>query len=138
MITLRSTRRSVLCGLAAAGILFLACDSSTAPPDELVGTWQATAIVVNGHDFTGDGMTLTYTLSANGGYSYAVTNDFFDYCDPGPNCSDSGDFEVSGNQITFDPGTDWEETYTYTLSGTTLTISASFGGATFTITFAKQ
>ena len=138
MSTLRSTRRSVLFGLAGAGLLFLACDSGTAPPDELVGTWDATAIVVNGHDFTGDGMTLTYTLSANGSYSYSVTNDFFDYCDPGPDCSDSGDFTVSGNQITFDPGTAWEETYTYTLAGTTLTVSAVFGGATFTITFAKQ
>jgi len=138
MTRLRSTRRSLLIALAAAGTLFLACDSGTAPPDELVGTWDATAIVVNGHDFVGDGMTLTYTLSSNGGYSYSVTNDFFDYCDPGPNCSDSGDFTVSGNQITFDPGTDWEETYTYTLAGTTLTVSAVFGGATFTITFAKQ
>jgi hypothetical protein len=129
----------VLLALAAVVPIVVGCgDSGTEPPDELVGTWNATAIVVEDHDFTDDGMTLTYTLRANGEYTYTVTNDQFDYCDPGPNCSDSGEYTVEGSQITFDPDTAWEETYTYTLAGTTLTISSTFGSVTFTLTFEKQ
>jgi hypothetical protein len=129
----------ILLALTAGVPIVVGCgDSGTEPPDELVGTWNATAIVVQDHDFTDDGMALTYTLRANGEYTYTVTNDQFDYCDPGPNCSDSGEYTVEGNQITFDPDTTWAETYTYDLVGTTLTISSTFGAVTFTLTFEKQ
>ncbi|KPK07543.1 MAG: hypothetical protein AMS20_02580 [Gemmatimonas sp. SG8_28] len=139
MRALPSLHRPIQLALTALVPIVVGCgDSGTEPPDELVGTWNATAIVVEDHDFTDDGMTLTYTLRANGEYSYTVTNDQFDYCDPGPSCSDSGDYAVEGNQITFDPDTVWEETYTYSLVATTLTISSTFGAVTFTLTFEKQ
>ena len=135
----RCRHRMILLALTAGVPIVVGCgDSGPEPPDELVGTWDATAIVVEDHDFTGDGMTLTYTLRANGDYTYTVTNDQFDYCDPGPNCSDSGEYTVEGNQITFDPDTVWEETYTYSLVDTTLTISSTFGGVTFTLTFERR
>ena len=99
--------------------------------------WNATSIVVGGVDLMDDGMTLRFTFSASGEYSYTVTNDFLDFCDPGPNCSDSGDFTATGSRITFDPGAD-EETFSYTISGSTLSISAVIDGFTFAFTFEKQ
>jgi hypothetical protein len=67
-----------------------------------------------------------------------VTGDLLDFCDPGPNCSDGGDIEATGSQITFDPGTIDEETFSYSIVGTTLTVSATIDGSTFTFTFEKR
>jgi hypothetical protein len=139
MRRVRTIRSSILLLFTALIPIFVGCgDSTTEPPAELVGTWEATALLVDGYDLMGDGMTLTYTFTSGGEYSYTVANDQLDFCNPGPNCSDSGEFTVSGNRITFDPDTVWEETYSYTLSGATLTVTATFGGSTFTFTFAKQ
>jgi hypothetical protein len=135
---LRAMRRSVLIVCAGLVPIVIGCDGTTEPPAELVGTWDATSLLVDGFDLMDEGMTLTFTFTSGGEYSYTVANDQLDFCDPGPNCTDSGDFTVSGNQITFDPGTVWEETYTYTLTGSTLTITATFGASTFTFTFAKR
>lgn len=135
---LRTFRRSTLIVFAAVVPLVVGCDGTTEPPPEFVGTWDATSLLVNGFDLMGEGMTLTFTFTSGGEYSYTVTNDQLDYCDPGPNCSDSGEFVVTGNQITFDPDTVWEETYSYTLTGSTLTVTATFAGATFTFTFEKR
>jgi hypothetical protein len=138
MTWLRAIRRAVLIVVAGVIPVVIGCDGTTEPPPEFVGTWDATSLLVDGFDLMGEGMTLTFTFTSGGQYSYTVVNDLLDYCDPGPNCTDSGDFTVSGNRITFDPDTAWEETYTYTLTGTTLTVTASFGGSTFTFTFEKQ
>jgi hypothetical protein len=138
MNMLRSLRRSVLIVFAALVPVVIACDSATEPPPGLVGTWNATSLVVGGVDLMDDGMTLRFTFSANGEYSYTVANDFLDFCDPGPNCSDSGDFTATSSQITFDPGEDFEETFSYTVTGSTLSISAVIDGFNFAFTFEKQ
>ncbi len=139
MNVLRALRRPVLIAFAALVPIVVGCDSSTEPPPSaLLGTWNATSIVVGGIDLMDDGMTLQFRFTADGEYSYTVTNDFLDFCDPGPNCSDFGDFTATASRITFDPGEDWEETFNYTISGNTLTIAATIDGFDFSFTFERQ
>ncbi|MDH3291309.1 MAG: hypothetical protein OEO20_10595 [Gemmatimonadota bacterium] len=138
MIALQSIRRSAYVVIAALIPLAIGCGDGVEPPPGLVGTWDATSLVVDGFDLMDDGMTLSYTLTSGGNYSYVVTGDLSDYCDPGPDCSDSGDFTATGTQLTFDEGTAFEETYSYTIVGTTLTISATFGQSTYAFTFEKR
>ena len=138
MTLLRTIRRSMLITFAALVPVTVGCGASTTElPPGLVGTWNATSLVVGGIYLMDDGMTLRFTFSANGEYSYTVTNDFLDFCDPGPNCSDSGDFTATSNQITFDPGPG-QETFSYTVAGNTLSVTAVIDGFTFAFTFERQ
>lgn len=137
MSALRSLRRPFLLALTTLAPLVIACGDSTEPSNDLVGTWNATSLLVAGVDLTDQGMTLSFTFGANGSYSYTVTNDLIDFCSPGPACTDSGNYVVSGNQITFDPGVD-EATVTYSISGSTLTVNGTIDAINFTFTFAKQ
>ena len=135
----RAFRRSTL--IVCAGLIYgvSGCGETIEAPPELVGTWNATALVVDGLDYVTQGMTLRYTLSNNGDYSYTVTNDLLGWCDFGvSNCSDSGNFETAGSQITFDGGTQWEETYSWSITSGTLTISATIDGGQYSFTFEKQ
>jgi Lipocalin-like domain len=116
----------------------VSCGNSFESQPELVGTWNATSLVVDGFDYMDNGMTLSYTFSDGGGYSYTVAGDALGFCDPGPNCNDAGDYTATTSQITFDAGTADEETYSYTINGSTLVITATFEGAVFTFTFQKQ
>jgi hypothetical protein len=135
----RAIRRSAL--IACMGLMYgvIGCGDSVEAPPELVGTWNATALVVDGFDYVTEGMTLSFTFSSSGDYSYTVTNDGLEFCDIGvPNCSDSGNFDTAGSQITFDPGTTDEETFSYSISGGTLTVNATIDGSVFSFTFQKQ
>lgn len=109
------------------------------PPPGLVGTWNATAIVVDGFDYATEGMTLSFTFSSNGSYSYSVTNDLLGFCDfQVADCDEFGDFTATANQIVFDPDTEWEETLSYSVADTTLTIAGSIWGFPIDATFEKQ
>ena len=135
----RAIRRSAL--IVGVGLMYgmVVCgDAFEAPPD-LVGTWNSTALVWGGIDYATEGMSLRYTLQDDGDYSYTATNDALGWCEPGvANCSDSGKFETAGSQITFDEGTEWEETFSWSVTSGVLTISATFDGALATFTFQKQ
>jgi hypothetical protein len=133
----RSIHYSTFFVLAALTPTFIACGDSFEPVPELLGSWNATSLVVDGFDLMGDGMTLRFTFSDDGGYTYTVAGDQLDFCDPGPNCSDGGDYTATTSQVTFDPGTDDEETYSYTIAGNTLVITATFGGSPLTFTFQR-
>jgi hypothetical protein len=138
MRKLRSIRYSTFFVLAALIPAVVTCGDSFEPPEGLVGTWNATAIVVDGVDYALEGMTLSFTFDADAEYSFTVTNDGFGFCDPDPNCSDFGDFTTTATQLTFDPGTIDEETFSYTVAGNTLTVSGTIDGSAFTFTFQKQ
>jgi hypothetical protein len=116
----------------------VACGDAFEPVPELLGTWNATSITAPGVDFVDDGMTLRMTFSDDGSYAYTVTGDQLDFCDAGPDCSDSGDYVATTSQITLDPGSDWEETYAYTISSGSMTMTIMWGGTTFTFTFQRQ
>lgn len=139
MIALQTVRRSAYVLLTAFIPLTIGCGDGVEPPPGLVGTWDATSLVVDGFDLMDDGMTLSFTFTSGGEYSYVVTGDLLDFCNPGQSaCSDGGDIEATGSQITFDPGTIDEETFSYSIVGTTLTVSATIDGSTFMFTFEKR
>ena len=123
-------------------IVALGCgsDGPTEPaPANIVGSWNANAIDVSGTDYAAEGMTLSFTFSSNGNYSYNVVNDLLGFCDfQVSNCNESGVFIAASGQLTFDPDTEWEETLNYSVTGTTLRIHGTIWGFPIDATFDKQ
>jgi len=133
----RTVRRSTLLILAALIPVTFACSDGFEPPAGLVGTWSATSLVVGGVDYRAEGMTLSFTFTDGGEYSYTVTGDQLDFCDAAA-CSDGGDFTTTASEITFDPGTVDAETFSWTIAGDTLTVSGTVDGAALVFTFQRQ
>ena len=71
------------------------------------------------------GMGFSIQFTADNEYSLSITNDQIFFCEGGTNCSDSGEFEASDTRITFDPGTEFEGTISYSIVGNTLTFSGT-------------
>jgi len=125
-----------LCALALTPIVS-GCSDDTGPSSPLFATWNATSFTALGDDFIADGMTLRVTLSATGTYTLVVTGDLVGSCDPGPNCTETGNYTYTATNITIDPGLADEVTFAYTIQGTTLTFTGSIGGNPVTIRFTK-
>jgi len=121
-------------------VLGNACSDSTSPKEEatVVGTWNATSFSALGTDLILDGMTLAATLQEDGTYSFAFTDDQIGACNPGPDCTSTGTYLVSGAPITLDQGTNDEVTFTYSLQGSGMTWSGSINAVPATITFSRQ
>jgi hypothetical protein len=124
--------------LIAASILAVsACDSGNGPSNPLIGSWDATSFTAQGTDFIANGMSLVLTFEKGGTYTVAFTNDLIGACNPGPDCSDGGDFVRTGNQVTLDPGTVDETIFTYAIQGSTLTLTGDINGTATTIVLDK-
>ncbi len=97
----------------------------------VIGTWNATSFVAQGTDFITQGMGFSIVFNSNGTYSFNITNDpagapWEPFCDGGaPDCSYTGSFTATGSQIVLNPGTIDQETLNYSISGTTMTFTAS-------------
>jgi len=94
-------------------------------PDDLAGTWTATSIVFTSVadptlsvDEVADGATMSLTLSASGTYSWT-------FVFPGePTENETGTYMVSGSTLTIDPtGTKGPETMTISRNGDTMTLT---------------
>lgn len=134
------TRHGVLIAALVIAPLTLGCgeDGPTSVPVPLLGVWDATTFVADGVDLVADGTFISFSFFDDASYAFAVTNDVNGIvCDVPPNCSDSGDFETTGNTLVLDPGTVDELTMTYSVSGTTLTVSGTIQGVTFSAAFDK-
>lgn len=143
MIALRRRTISTAVVALALGWAVAGCSSdepSTAPGvnPAVVGTWNATSFLAGGTDFITQGMGLSFVLSANGTYSFNITNDQGGLCDPGmTDCTDTGNYTASGTQIVLDPGTTDTETLNYSISGTTMTITGNIDGTAITVVLNK-
>jgi hypothetical protein len=102
---------------------------------ELLGTWNATVLLVDGVDLIDEGMTLSFTFNANGEYSYSVTGDLLEFCQAVTACSDDGDFTATSSQFTLDPGTLDEVVLAYSVTGSTLTVTGTVDGIVLAWTF---
>lgn len=135
-----ATLSGVLLLLGLATACSSSSDSSTNPQvDPLIGTWHVTSYSAVGvGDVIQQGMTVTATFSANNSYSLAITGDKVGACTlPATSCTQSGTWSTSGNTIslTVDP-TD-VTTFTYSISGTTMTWTGSIDLVPVTITMTK-
>ena len=113
---------------ALALILMTACSDATGvEPDDLVGTWTATAMVFTSTadptlsvDIMDQGATMSLTLSADGTYSWA-------FVFPGePEENETGTYTVSGTTMTIaDSGPGSPETFTISRDGDNMTLTGS-------------
>lgn len=106
----------------------------------VIGSWNATTFIANSMDAIAAGMGLLFTFDNTGTYTFNITNDQLDLCDGnvGDSCSDTGDYDATGTQILLDPGTTDEATLNYTISGTTMTVTANIDGTSIAATFDRQ
>lgn len=133
----------VLARLSAAVALapiVLACsdDNGTEPTNALIGTWRATSFTAQGNNFIAAGMALSVALTANGTYTITITNDQIGACEPGPNCTQNGNYTSTSTTVTLDPGSVDVITFTYTIQGTTMTWTGSIDNIPATVVFARQ
>jgi hypothetical protein len=102
---------------------------------ELLGSWNATVLLVDGVDLIAEGMTLSFTFDANGEYSYSVTGDLLEFCVAVTACTDGGDFTATSSQFTLDPGTLDAVVLSYSVTGGTLTVTGTVEGVVLNWTF---
>ena len=103
----------------------------------IIGNWNATTFVVGGVDAIAAGMGLIFTFDNAGDYTFNITNDQVGLCEGnvGDNCSDAGAFDASGTQIVLDPEDEEPTVLNYSVSGETMTITATIDGQGLTATF---
>jgi len=127
------TRAALAIGLLAATLSACGDDDPTGVVGDLVGTWQVTRFQAVGlPDFISAGMTLTLALTENE-YTLTVTNDQAGICEGLSDCADSGTYSATSTQITLDPGTVDAITFSYSISGSTMTWTGSIEGIPVTI-----
>lgn len=143
MITLhRRTISAAVLTLALAGAIAGCSDDegTTAPGvnPAVLGTWNATSFLVAGVDLIAQGVDVTLTLNSNGTYGFDVTNDQGGaLCDQGTACSDPGTYTATDTQIFLDAGTTDATTLSYSISGTTMTVTGTVDGQALVIVFSK-
>jgi len=126
---LYSPRRFIPALLVSVALAGCSDDGGTAPdiPISIQGSWIATSMLTGGQDLIADGMGLSFFFTADGEYSYLVTNDLAGFCDSGTTCEDFGDFTATSSTITFDPRED-PAVFNYTLIDGVMTLSGTLDG----------
>ena len=126
-------RAALTLGLLAATLSACGDDDPTGVASDLVGTWQVTSFQAIGFpDFIAAGMAVTVTLTDTD-YALVITNAQADLCDGAANCTNTGTYSATSSQITLDPGTPDAITFSYTISGSTMTWTGSIEGIPVTI-----
>ncbi|HSH76200.1 MAG TPA: hypothetical protein VLA09_10995 [Longimicrobiales bacterium] len=130
--------------IVLASLLFLSgCDGDSTDPnveEAFIGNWIATSFVVDGVELIdiGSAFNVSFGFFADGSYQLIVGGDEgFLFCDAVPSCVDDGDFTFSGNVITLDPGTVFELSLQYSVTGDTLAVSGNLNGSQFTAVFER-
>lgn len=129
--------------LLSALVLSASCssDDSSGPNDDqdaILGTWHATGFTAGGVDFVALGMDLTMTLADNGTYTIDVTDDQVGVCgDTTTDCETNGPFTYTSSQVTIDAGTTDATTFSYTISGSTMSWTGSIDSTPVTIQMSR-
>ena len=113
-----------------------ACDDGedTIPTSGLSGSWEATSFVAQQGNLLDQGMGMDVELTNSSTYNLTITGDRAGLCNPGPDCTRTGNFSADQQTITLDPGPDGL-TFTWVRTGETMTWTGTVGGVPATITF---
>jgi hypothetical protein len=104
-------------------------------PSDLVVTWFATSLIVNGTDLMDDGTRVKLTLRADGSFEIVATRDLVGvFCEGVYDCTEEGDFTATSTEIVFDPDGD-QTTLSATITPTTLNLAGSDEGETLDFSF---
>jgi len=130
-------RNTLVVGFFLAAVIACGDDSTSPAGNTIVGIWDAATFSALGTDLIADGMSLTVSINGSGNYTFAFTNDLVGACDPGPNCTQAGTYEVTGNNVTFDPtnGDSFDFDFSFQQSGSKMTWTGLIDGNAATITF---
>ena len=137
----------LLCALTGCGNDVNPASSGANEGSELAGSWQATSFLADGNDVIGMGMSVAFTFTVSGSstlrgvagtFAVTITNDIMDICDGASSCTPTGTFEVANGLIVFDPGTQDELVWEYSVTGQTLFMSATTEGTILQITATRS
>lgn len=104
----------------------------------LVGTWNATSFMAMSTDFIAAGLSMSFTFASDGTYSFTVSGDTLGvFCTGTTSCTNLGTWDTSGGTLTLDRGTSDETSVSYSISGSTLSVSGTIESTPFTATFQK-
>lgn len=129
----------VLLFVSAATLAACGSDDPTDPVDDteatLVGTWSVMSLTAPtmpswGDAISDDGLIVTFTFTAAGGYTLAVANDWPAdpwICSGTASCTITGSYTMSGSALVLDQGTADEVSVTHTLAGDDLTMQFPAG-----------
>ncbi len=127
-----------------AGVLLplsISCGDDGTSPDEntVVGIWDALTFSALGTDLIADGMSLTVSLGEGESYTFAFRNDLVGACEPGPNCTQAGTYELTGTNLSFDPfeGDPFSFAFSFQNSGSGMTWTGMIDGNPVTVTLEK-
>lgn len=140
MHTPRALLLAGLCVSATVAPAISGCGSDeggTGPSSPLHASWNATSFVGQNTDLIANGMTVVMTLAPAGTYTFEFTNDLIGACTPGPDCTETGAYSYTSTLLTIDPGTPDETVFSYSIMGTTLTLTGTIEAIPVTITFEK-
>ena len=137
-MTRRLSQRLAAALMVASLLTLTACDDSTGTSgNTLLGTWNVTSFSVLNMDLIQLGTTVQITLASNGTYTINIASDVVGLCDDElvVNCQLTGDYESTSTVLTLDPDDpEANATFTYTISGSTLTLNGSIDETPVVIT----
>lgn len=143
MFRVRTSRLGATLALATTLMLVAGCssnDNGTGPSnsDPIVASWQVTAFGDATTNLIASGMTLKVTLKDDDTYAFAVTGDLADICGgTTTTCTSTGPYSHTSNQVTIDAGTQDAATFSYSISGNTMTWTGTIDTTPVTITMTK-
>jgi hypothetical protein len=139
---LRNVRRLAWAGLFLAAPLAAGCGGSDGPTDpdvSLVGTWNVTHLAALGTNFISLGMAVSVVFNSNDTYSFSITGDLVGICEePATSCTQTGTWSSTSSQLTLDPSDADPVTFSYSITGSTMTWAGALAGVPATVTLVKQ
>ena len=136
-------KRATLILALVAMPLLAACsddDPTGVVDDALLGNWAVTSFTIEGFGDLIAATNLELTMGfTEDSYTFDVTSDDLGiFCSAGTDCSESGDYSISGSSLTFDPGTADAASFTYSISDNTLAATGTVDGDAVTISADKM
>jgi hypothetical protein len=141
MFQVRTPRLGATFALVAALAFATGCGEDGTGPngDPIVASWQVSTFSDGTTNFIAAGMTLLITLSSNDTCTFVTTTDQAGLCSAlGTSCTTTGTYSHTSSQIIIDPGDpDGGATFSYSISGNTMTWTGNIDSTAVTVVMTK-